>query len=1015
MYATTTLLHLPREVMYMIMDNLSFEERANCRLVNTFLMKVASYIFREVKFTSRSQVKFFAECLIKTPCIGSHVQIIYVNNAALLRAINQTNIKSACHNVKEIQILLTQGRGTWAQHLLPYPRLQHPPALMDNVNAKIILEKYNHQLMTLRLGGQYLNSLSLKDIANLIKTTPQIRTFGLHYLFKEKNKDIHRDLPNTMTFENFNTLLKQPGLMTRFELQYCEIADSSLIAANTTDEDLLRRLRAFRTSPVLYESSLLDKNNTLTHIEMTYVQVTNVTHFVRSILDSFINLESLDINFVGRNPVLEFCVGSQWDLPAPGTWTKDLSHVPSKLRKLALSQTQSRLTISELLTALSNADAPLQDISIVESGDRENASMDIICEHFANTVQRLTMNCKSNFGLSSIGSLVHLKSASLHWAHNHFEMPICPAEILSNSPNLAELELGYNRWYSGMITRPINFDYEPYANITRITLDRIVINENEMKEFMLPLINLKEAIFRRCMFESSKPGNEDEEDYWPNDLEDEEPTALDKEEVFNFMPSTGDLMDKVRQSLFKTADEDEDEKMVSKEDLKNTHDEIQDVHNTLAAVLDDVARSMTEIGSRHVLEVPISPVAPVSTVESPFDYDLIPVETENIGPAENTHLPNGHIDHLLARALAMIRPNNRSRPVNDPALSKKNNLHIRSLSLEHLGLHDCKFREATGGMANARTIRNFEVIQDRRSGCAKSHDIDRAYHEKKVCNPHVILNKKTVTDKTIGFHYTHEFGGTTGKNDYINSRPTFKIRLFSLEKLSIRPNCLMSIYFTGANGERLKSCNSFVNEQVKTAELNNGDIVSLAPPELSSLEDDQNYAKELMNMYKNTIVNEEVTESVLSSTKQQNHEVEEVSQFLTRAIDHPIEVPTRHFDNPVEVRTMAFGSPMEVQTTAFDSPIEVPTTSFDSPMEDSTTAFDSPFRFPTRDFDNSNEVPRMTVPYVQEHVPVFNSQVFDSDIFKSVVYDTCEYTRNHRQASTSKPGKNRKTMTIRPF
>jgi hypothetical protein len=37
-------------------------------------------------------------------------------------------------------------------------------------------------------------------------------------------------------------------------------------------------------------------------------------------------------------------------------------------------------------------------------------------------------------------------------------------------------------------------------------------------------------------------------------------------------------------------------------------------------------------------------------------------------------------------------------------------MHIKSLALQRLGLYEHNLRNATGGMANARTILNLEVI-----------------------------------------------------------------------------------------------------------------------------------------------------------------------------------------------------------------------------------------------------------------------------------------------------------------
>ncbi|KAG2206116.1 hypothetical protein INT47_003765 [Mucor saturninus] len=1012
--STTTLWDLPREVMYMILDNLSLEDRTTCRLVNSDFLKVASYVFREITLASKENINFFADCLDKTPCIAPHVQKINVDTAILLRFANRTCIKTRCHHVKEIQILISQGNSLWAEQLKPYRYLQHVPTFIDSVNAQYIMDNYKNQLMTVRLGGKYLLDLSIQDIKAILNELPQIKLVGLHYTFSEKKKNVHKDLPRTFSFNELNSILKQSTVMTGFELQFCEIADASLLAVDVGNVDALQSLRHSLVVRPSYQISVFDTNHTLTHIDMKSVMVTNVTHFMRSMFDSFPNLRSLDIKFVPRDMPLQTLVGSQWDMPQPNIWSKEFVFGTSGLRKLALTDTQSRLNISELLSALVRAKAPLNDISITGSEDQETGSMDVICSGFKNTLEKLRMDCKASFGLDNVGLLIHLKTAVFRWGRSHTSLPMCPADIINDMPTVTKLDLGYNRWYTHMISRPTAFAYKAYTNITSITLTRVIINENETKEFLLPLIHLKEAIFSYCMFEKCRD-NELEE---PNYDVDYTTSALGREEVFDFMTTTGELMNEVRRNMFKEGlGMIQANTVNSLEPIIDTDEEVVSSCDTLAAVLDSVARTMADIGQRHGLQSG-------QRGESPAP----PVETSAAPP-----IPEGYLEHLLDRARGIIQLGNRLRPVNDPFKSKRNDLHIQSLSLEHLGLHECKIREMIGGISNARTIRNFEVVQDRRSGCAKSYDKDRAYHEKKSCNPHVVLNKKTVTDKTIGFHYTHEFGGKTGKNDYVNSRPTFKIRLFSLEKLSIRPNCLMSIYFTDKNGGKLKTCNSVVNDIVEEAKANNGEIPPMTiVPDMSSVEDDRIYAKELMEAFKSNIKTEEVGAevSISSSVKRQNEEVEEVSRFLGRALDPGRRPP----DDFLGARTRAFYDTIRGIRNIFDDEEE---TDDDTVMGNETNVFNAVSRFDRMlaEVGRAEDIARASPDNIQDHLDqlrdslaspaessetttvqpfVLNKNVFDADIFKSVVYDTCEFSRNRRH-ETPKSGKNRKTMAIRPF
>lgn len=547
----TTINQMPQEVFYMILDDLTREEKLECRFVSKQFMRVASYIFKKIKFNTREHVTFFAEAIKKNDCIAAHVQSIQVKTAALLRAINQTNIKKACYNVKEIEILEKQGNGAWGTHLAPYPNIQHPPVLMDQKNADIVLENYKDQLMTLRLGGEYLENMTRDDVAQVVRSTPNIRTFGLHYLFKAKNRDIHRDLPHSWTFDDLNYILRQPSNMHRFELHHCEIADESLIGAGYENMALLTRLRQIRANPPLYGNSLLDANPHLTHIEIKQILVTNVGPFVRSILDSYVNLESLDITFVHRNNILENTVGSQWDLSLRDPWSRDLQHV-SKLKKLALTAIQQRLSVPLLLELLGKAQAPLQEIYIVDSnGNREDVIMDYICQNFSTTLKRLTIDNKARCNLTRLDSLLLLEYASFHYKTVGFDrFMVRPHQVLENCPQMKQLSIGYIDSNNTMHLEPLAFtNRRAFVNVTSISLSCILINENEIKTLLLPLIHLKEAIFSKCLFEL-----ENEDGHGDSQVEEDEEegltTALDRRENFDFLPSSGDIEDKVRKEFF---------------------------------------------------------------------------------------------------------------------------------------------------------------------------------------------------------------------------------------------------------------------------------------------------------------------------------------------------------------------------------------------------------------------------------------------------------------------------------
>lgn len=546
----TTINQLSKETFQMILDYLTLEEKLECRLVSKYVMTAASYIFKKVKFTKRVQVTLFAETIVKNPSIADYVEIIYVGNAAMIRAISQTKIKEMCHQVKEVDILEDQGAGNWAKHLLTYRKLQHLPALMDDTNAKIILDKFKEQMISLRLGGKYLNNMTRDTMVQVINSTPLIETFGLRYLYKGKNLEIHRDLPHTWTFNDLNQILNQLPNMHRFELQYCEIADESLIGASGEDAELVAQLQQLGANRVLLESSLLDVNQNITHIEMDQVQVKHVTPFVRSILDSYVNLESLDVTFVERNKELESAVGSCWDLPHTEAWTREFGH-HSKLKKLALTATQERLSVPLMLKALGKAQAPLQELYIVDTTDseEEDTTMDIIRQSFSTTLKRLTIDNKAEYNLDRLKSLFSLEFGSFHWVSTENGQFVEPHKVLENCPQMTELCIGYTDSYNSMNLQPLTLtNNHIFINVTNISLSGILINENVLKTLLLPLTRLKEAVFIKCLFENENARGETEG--VEEEGKDEITTALDRTENFGFLPSSSDIEDKVRKELF---------------------------------------------------------------------------------------------------------------------------------------------------------------------------------------------------------------------------------------------------------------------------------------------------------------------------------------------------------------------------------------------------------------------------------------------------------------------------------
>lgn len=768
----------------MIMNFLIYPERVRCRLVSKYFMSAASYVFKEVHFSSRERVKFFSEAIKKNPCIALHVQVIKVDNAALLRAINQTDIKRACVNVKEIEILNTQGKGTWAQHLLPYKHVQHCPVLLDAANAKIVTANYAHQLLTLRLGGKYLIEMTIDEICQKIDRVRKVRTVGLHYEFKEKHRELERDLPHSINFKDLNTILKQAPGLTRFELKNCEVADFSMISHRRHySPELLQHVRTLSTAQKSFD--LFDPLFTLTQLDLNNVKVTHVTPFVQSILKGFPNLDSLDIHFAPRDHMLESGTGIRWDNGSSIDWEGFLLP-PSKLKKLALAQTEGRLDLNAMLHVLKESQARLEDISLTKVWP--GTMLDEISDLFADSLEHLSLDTLKNSSLAAVRTLPHLKTATFIWMQVDRITPFYPIEILQRLPKLTNATLGFTVDHAKV---HLLAACQPIHNLTSVTLDRVVMSQVQLKQFFLPLVNLREAIFRFCTFEYLKDRDKDED--------------LMLSEMFDNRPATGLRMEMVRKRFFDKRKREEAQ--LAAEDAEKEHE---------------------------------------------FNVKKL----------------TGGIDEASMPAFYTPR---------------RHNLQMRSLSLEHLGLHDCRLRDVVGGISNARTIRNFEVIQDKRCGIHTCYDVDRAYHEKKNCNPHVEYNEKRVTGDTVTYHFTHEFGGTTGKNNYLVARPTFIISVFSLEKLSIRPNALMSVYFTGVDGNRLKHCDSAVREEVERQAA----LELTAPRSIYHTVNDASFLNNNDNTLEHInfqpIVNSEVYKEKIDK------DVEKVNEVLAKALDEAIQ------------------------------------------------------------------------------------------------------------------------------
>ncbi|CAO3644200.1 unnamed protein product [Mucor hiemalis] len=492
--------------------------------------------------------------------------------------------------------------------------------------------------------------------------------------------------------------------------------------------ELLQHVRTLSTAPKV--NDLFDPLVTLKHIELTNVKVTHVTWFVQSILRGFPYLESMDLQFAPRDHMLESSSGVRWDNFSSSDWEGFLIP-PSKLKKVALSQTEGRLDITSMLFMLKDNHAHLEDISLTKVWP-ETLLTDI-SDLFTDSLKHLTLDSLRNSAITTVRNLTHLKTASLIWVQVDRITPFFPIEVIQRLPKITKATIGFGSDHAKVHLSPT---CTPILNLTSVTLDRLVMSQGQLKKFFLPLVNLKEAIFRYCTFEYNKECEKDED--------------LMLSEVFDNRPSTGMRMEMVRKKFF-----------------------------------DQIKREEAVLAAEDAIK------------EQEF-----------------------HVNRLRSLDFGNSQPSFYT--------PRRYNLQVRSLSLEHLGLHDCRLRDVVGGISTARTIRNFEVVQDKRCGIHTCYDVDRAYHEKKNCNPHVVYNNKRVSEDTVSYHFTHEFGGTTGKNNYLVTRPNFIISMFSLEKLSIRPNAVMSVYFTGVDGNRLKHCDTAVREEVdRQNSLEANDQISL--------------------------------------------------------------------------------------------------------------------------------------------------------------------------------------------
>jgi hypothetical protein len=737
----------------MILDQLTFEEKASIRLVNKTLRKTASYIFKEINLRNRSDIQYFSEVVKRTPNIGAHVRSIKVRNAAVLRALSSSFIRKVCFNINTIDITDDQGRGNWGRSLSHYPQLQHVPTLVDDKNAQEALTQFRLQLSTLKLGGPLLVSFTIPQLTSLLDMTPNIQTLSLLYPFNARLNDIYQDLKGCLTFEDINIILKYGPNLRYLELQHCEIANVSLLGLPrllTPEEasDLRAKITASSLIAANRSNLLFRTCNTITHIKMDHIAVVNMSEFLQSMLDCFIHVKSIDLDFFPRFIQLDVDF-REWDAAdsSRGIWSRDLNHV-SKLKTLKLKAIQSRLNMPALLSMLANASSPLKELALIGLNNNIDTTLSTIFEQFSTTLRRLTYHCKYQVTQSEmLLGLDQLEYFDIQWTRTRFEPQVSFNKVLGHARDLQEFRFGYEN---------ISPSYDPcsettdiFPTLTKISLGRLLLTQRDLRNLFLPLINLKEAIFEHCVF--IYPDTQSRSLFvWD----------IDNREMYDQLPAPhGDIEKQVRKDLFQLMEYAYDPDFQGNE------------YNYLEA--GDDTDDEASIEARDRLLIP-----------GLKDYSVRGIR-------------------------------NKVKYIND---AQSDNLQLRSLSLQHLGLHDCKLRSNGLPLSTAKTIRNFQVILDARSGCNEMTNIDRAIHEKKDCNPHIVVNKVKRTTHNISYHFTHEFGGTFGKNNYQESRPTFCIRMFSLDKLSIRPKCLMSVYFKNTDQSRLMTCNQYMEEIIKKKE-----------------------------------------------------------------------------------------------------------------------------------------------------------------------------------------------------
>jgi hypothetical protein len=745
------LYELPVEVMYMILNQLTFDDKANIRLTNRALRKTASYIFKEIKLRNRSDVDYFAEVVKRTPNIGAHVRSIKVSNAAVLRALSSSCIRKICLNINTIDITNDQGRGIWGRSLSHYPQLQHIPTLEDDKNAQEALMQFRLQLSTLKLGGPLLVSFTIPQLTALLNMTPNIRTLSLLYPFKARLNNVYQDLKGSLTFEDVNTILKHGPNIRLLELQHCEIANISLLRlpqplTPEVASDLRTKIAASSLVTTNEYRLFFHACNSLTHIKMHHIAVVNMSEFLRSMLDSFIYLKNIDLNFLARFSQLD--VGPrEWDTVDSNSdvWSRDLNHI-CRLETLKLRSIGSRLNVPDLLLMLAKASSPLKEIALVGLDKNIDTTMFTIFERFSMTLRRLTFHCRHQAKLSPVlVELNHLEYFDIQWTRLRFEPQLLFNEIFRNARELREFRFGYENISpsddSSLRTTDI------FTSLAKLNLCRLLLNQSDLRNLLLPLVNLEEAIFEQCVFHVPDVESRSSISFWD----------VDNREMYDQLPNLhGEVENKVRKELF------------------------------------------------QLMEYAYDP----DSLGNEYSYPLVDDNNEDEESAEAR--VRRYIPTLNDLSVREIR--NKIKYLTE---ARRDNLQLRSLSLKHLGLHDCKLRLHGLPLTTAKAIRNFEVILDARSGCNSMTNIDRAIHEKKNCNPHIVVNKVKRTIHNISYNFTHEFGGTLGRNNYQVLRPTFRIRMFSLDKLSIRPKSLMSIYFKNTDESRLTTCNQYTKRLIK--------------------------------------------------------------------------------------------------------------------------------------------------------------------------------------------------------